>query len=849
MEDTAAHPLHEYIATQLEDKLTDRRVIVFYDPREEFRVFIREIGGHGDVEAHSAEVGDIDVHLAEFQGSFFQLRFQVEPIVSQSQPDPLLIYVPGVERDRTESVLMELEKGGMCYEPQLKRLARHVLRESYTEGQIDSFLAPDTIEYSDIANLLRQAQEADAPSILRALYKDHTGIDLVAEWLATPADDERITAKEATDEMYQLIEARLGLPIEASTGLPDARAQTFRYLLLSEFRLDLETEAPSSLSQIPMPSTADHRRRIRELTSTLRTSYPDQYQELAEQIEHEFQLPSAQLDAEDLGQIDTFQFEAEVMLTYAGDLVAEANYNEAQEVIRDHRGSYWVQRDVIRQAQWEAVRLMAQLGIEVGRVDEAMAAKTRSAEAWFEAYTEEGGWYEVDAAQRALEDWVANMDEEPVAERALGTVRHAYEVLLNQIAEGFTEALINGGWALDRPLAQTQVYQQFVEREAGPTVYILADALRYEMGVELSQQLEAARDLKVRPAAAQLPTVTRIGMAALLPDASKSFSVVDSGGELAAKVEGQSLEDLDDRRAVLEGTVPSFVDLRLEDVLQYSSKKLNRAVENASVILVRSQEIDALGEQGLSHFARQVMGTVIGNIGRAVRKLADVGLTSFVITADHGHQFAREKGDDMKIDAPGGDTVKLSRRCWVGRGGTTPQGTVRVQGADLGYETDLDFVFPTGSGVFKSGGDLSYHHGGPSLQEVAVPVLHFHMEEKDDREKQVGPEVQLSNEPDRITNRTFPVSLRVQGDLFVTDPVPLRVVLVSDGEQVGEARMAMEATIDEDRGLVLVEQGVDAMVGLILTRDTVEQVRIIIQDPQSGSVFTQSDLIPVNLSI
>jgi hypothetical protein len=232
-----------------------------------------------------------------------------------------------------------------------------------------------------------------------------------------------------------------------------------------------------------------------------------------------------------------------------------------------------------------------------------------------------------------------------------------------------------------------------------------------------------------------------------------------------------------------------------------------------------------------------------------VRKLADVGLTSFVITADHGHQFAREKGDDMKIDAPGGDTVKLSRRCWVGRGGTTPQGTVRVQGADLGYETDLDFVFPTGSGVFKSGGDLSYHHGGPSLQEIAVPVLHFHMEEKDDREKQVGPEVQLSNEPDRITNRTFPVSLRVQGDLFVTDPVPLRVVLVSDGEQVGEARMAMEATIDEERGLVLVEQGTDAMVGLILTRDTVDQVRIIVQDPQSGSVFTQSDLIPVNLSI
>ncbi len=60
-----------------------------------------------------------------------------------------------------------------------------------------------------------------------------------------------------------------------------------------------------------------------------------------------------------------------------------------------------------------------------------------------------------------------------------------------------------------------------------------------------------------------------------------------------------------------------------------------------------------------------------------------------------------------------------------GRGGTTPPGTVRVSGAELGYDTDLDFVFPTGLGVFKAGGGLSYHHGGISLQEMVIPVLTF----------------------------------------------------------------------------------------------------------------------------
>ncbi|MGH8655711.1 MAG: hypothetical protein ACREYE_27625, partial [Gammaproteobacteria bacterium] len=43
--------------------------------------------------------------------------------------------------------------------------------------------------------------------------------------------------------------------------------------------------------------------------------------------------------------------------------------------------------------------------------------------------------------------------------------------------------------------------------------------------------------------------------------------------------------------------------------------------------------------------------------------------------------------------------------------------------AALGYRSDLEFVFPNGCGVFKAGGDLAFHHGGTSLQEIILPVL------------------------------------------------------------------------------------------------------------------------------
>ena len=100
------------------------------------------------------------------------------------------------------------------------------------------------------------------------------------------------------------------------------------------------------------------------------------------------------------------------------------------------------------------------------------------------------------------------------------------------------------------------------------------------------------------------------------------------------------------------------------------------------------------------------------------------GITRFVIAADHGHLFAESKDDDMKIDAPGGDTLVLHRRCWAGRGGSTPD----WYGPDSRrrtWATTRTWIssFLRGTGVFKSGGGLSYHHGGVSLQEVVVPVL------------------------------------------------------------------------------------------------------------------------------
>ena len=264
--------------------------------------------------------------------------------------------------------------------------------------------------------------------------------------------------------------------------------------------------------------------------------------------------------------------------------------------------------------------------------------------------------------------------------------------------------------------------------------------------------------------------------------------------------------------------------------------------------MVRSQEIDSLGENVDELTARAAMEGVIGNVARAIRKLSTAGVENFVVTADHGHQFSMQKEEDMKTESPGGNALEVHRRCWIGHGGATPPGCVRVSGPELGYGTNLEFVFPRGLGVFKAGGGLTFHHGGISLQELVIPVVRLRIPSRA-QEVIAGRVTELCDVPDKVTNRTFVVGVRVSGDLFAEDRRALRVVLVSEGQQVGHAGMAIGGELDRSSHVLHVSLNAEANVGMVLTSDDCSTLHIVVQDPKTDAVLDRSPEIPVNLGI
>jgi PglZ domain len=849
------HPLYDYIAKQLVERLKARKVVVWYDVRHEFAPFIAEMRGgvRTTDEAVPVTVSGTAARLTEYDGSMFELRAVAEPFACGDAPSAcLIVYLPGCERDRHGSVLMELEKAGDCYEPQLKRLARNVLRQRYTDGVIDEMLAPEHVSYEDLARASSDTSSTEPPSVLKSIFHSMSGHEgIIASWLASDERDSEIEAKEATRELAKLVRSKLGLELPDYAALPKLRSITLRYCLAGEFRCDLSGAAPAVIDAIPAPKSKDEETAIRGLAHQLRTRFADSYPAMADRIEAELGLREDVVPASALGSIDTFRFEERALLTHCGNLIAEKQFDHALEIISGREHCFWLDRDVGRKAQWEACRRMAELGRLSLAIRASISKTSGDANAWVNAYASKDGWFRLDQAQRRLESWVANLDDEP-QERPLGIVRGAYEDACRAMADGFTRALVASDWTVSATLHQTHIYGEVVSEQPMPVAYFFVDAMRFEMGAELTERLPKSVEVSLRPAICALPSITLIGMAALLPGAASSFSVVDKAGTLGVRIDDTFLPDLPARKKLAASRIPKLTDIGLDELLSLQPSKLAKKIDGAQVVIVRSQEIDHAGEHGFTFQARQVMDTVIDNLARAIRKLAATGVQRCVLTADHGHLFfATDRDESMRIERPGGSEIELHRRCWIGRGGATPAGCVRVSASELGYDSDLDFVFPTGCGVFKAGGDLAFHHGGASLQELVIPVVTTRMRTAAP-ERAIAAPVVATGLPSAVTNRIFSVTFQFDGknlSLFSKELV-VRPLLVSGGKQVGGVGMAVDGDFDRATGCVRLEAGRPVTVAFLLTDESATSLRVVVQDPTTDAeLFRSPTDIPVRLGV
>lgn len=289
-----------------------------------------------------------------------------------------------------------------------------------------------------------------------------------------------------------------------------------------------------------------------------------------------------------------------------------------------------------------------------------------------------------------------------------------------------SEELAKYGRILEVP-QQTEFYRNRIQNADSRVFVVISDALRYEVAASLAEQLrrETQADVKLQDVQGIFPTITKFGMAALLPH--KELEVELHGDNLKVMADGVST-DAGYRDKILKSAKDNSVAIRYNDLV--SAKRADRSamVKGMDVVYIYHDTIDEA-----SHTADSMVFPVCDDAIQELKNLTkiicnDFGATHILFTADHGFLYTYSPlTEDDKIDKTGfiNRIVEYGRRFAIMMKDSDPDYLQKVN--FLSGKSEYDAYAPKENVRIKmNGSGLNFVHGGISLQEMVVPVIDYH---------------------------------------------------------------------------------------------------------------------------
>ncbi|NLZ36697.1 MAG: BREX-1 system phosphatase PglZ type A [Clostridiales bacterium] len=276
-------------------------------------------------------------------------------------------------------------------------------------------------------------------------------------------------------------------------------------------------------------------------------------------------------------------------------------------------------------------------------------------------------------------------------------------------------------------MQQTDFYSEKI-REAGSKIYvIISDAMRYEIAAALTEQLRRETQSKVELASCEaiFPTITKFGMAALLPH--KELTIEEkTNGSLSVLADGE-YTDSNYRDKVLKNENPASVALQYKNIIGMKRSERQALVKGMDVVYIYHDRIDEAAHTA-DTMVFPACEDAIDEIKNLVRIITnEFGGIYILITSDHGFLYTYSPlKEDGKVDKTSfaGQDVEFGRRYAIMRKGAKPDYLIPVSFLD--GMSDYDAFTPRENIRIKTQGSGSnFVHGGISLQEMVVPVIEY----------------------------------------------------------------------------------------------------------------------------
>lgn len=338
-------------------------------------------------------------------------------------------------------------------------------------------------------------------------------------------------------------------------------------------------------------------------------------------------------------------------------------------------------------------------------------------------------------------------------------VEAAYQSkFLDPLGKAFSDALKEqGNWDFPGLKMSRNFYQEVQAKNYKKCFVIISDGFRYEIGRELYEKLKTDTVLngneEIKYAISPLPSETRFGMASLLPHRIMAYM------NKLVTVDEQSTVDTAARDAVLKNKKPSYAAIQYKDINKMSRNELRAYMADKSLVYIYHNVMDKAGEHDESKVF-DVAVTAVDEILTLIRKLYNnLQISNFYVTADHGFLYRRNEIEESQKYS---NVVALHPTEASKRYVLTDDMSLQIPyTVEFTLENVSDGAYkvisPYGYDLFKTqGSGLQYVHGGASLQEIIVPVIHLGELRAAGNKEAVSPVgVRLKSITRKITNRSF----------------------------------------------------------------------------------------------
>lgn len=681
---------------------------------------------------------------------------------------------------------------------------------------------------------------------LRALLEVESTRDILFV-LLVPNEQQQASLKKSdawVAEAKALLQASIGLELKTRGKTWSAIGdELWRFLLFSEFVFDLPEELPMGLQDVPR-AAAEAKPLVEDMCERLRNDRRTQntYIERAEAIEVELDLPGICGQMTDLGERDTFPFEERTFLHNAMEAMARDDTDKVKAILGRHAQSVWTGKGE-SQAQWDLIRSAFALIECCQDNDRILGEHARSMENLIDFYVSQ--LREIDRLHREFEQAVSDYDwqdtqgiMQPVQQQA----RKQYGKLIEKVQLLFTKHLQQTGWPIVGRMANGDVFDKLVApklQQSGTKVaYMMVDALRYELGVALEKQLAEDGKTELKLALAQLPSITLVGMASLLPGASSDLRLVKNDRGYTPYLGDQPVSNVSQRMEILRKRYGQrFQEGRLEEFVR------NRfdVEDDVELLVLRSVEIDSHFENHPDTAPTEIINA-LKRIRVAVHKLKAAGFSEVVIVTDHGFFMNTHAGAGDTCNKLPGDWLNEHQRCLLGEGSNDGHHYL-LSAEKAGIRGDFASIAgPLSMASYKAG--MLYYHGGASLQECIVPVITLQLDAPQQAPvSQATVVLNYKNGAKRITTRlpVVEISLDTQ-DLFSVgnDFEILLEAHDKKGNVVGEAKPG--GLVNPATGTITLKPGDKVQITLKMQMEYEGKFKIKALNPSTMVAFCQLDL-------